>query len=106
MLKFRVATKKTLMSASKTILSPCMANARSRRRRKRRTTVVSSGNTEASSGHFTLPSSVDLAQVSARYAQGVLKINLAKKAEAKPKWIFRRSLQWLRDNLSRWNQHS
>jgi HSP20 family protein len=36
---------------------------------------------------FTLPSSVDLAQVSARYDQGVLKINLAKKAEAKPKLI-------------------
>ena len=36
---------------------------------------------------FTLPSSVDLGQVSARYDQGVLKINLAKKAEAKPKLI-------------------
>jgi HSP20 family protein len=36
---------------------------------------------------FTLPSSVDPAQVSAHYDQGVLKINLAKKAEAKPKQI-------------------
>ena len=36
---------------------------------------------------FTLPSSVDLGQVSARYDQGVLKINLTKKAESKPKLI-------------------
>ena len=36
---------------------------------------------------FTLPSSVDPAQVSADYDKGVLKINLAKKAEAKPKQI-------------------
>src|SRR6266496_5321031 len=36
---------------------------------------------------FTLPSSVDLTQVSAHYDKGVLKINLAKKAEAKPKQI-------------------
>src|SRR6478609_1210681 len=36
---------------------------------------------------FTLPSSVDLAQVSAHYDKGVLKINLAKKAEAKPKQV-------------------
>src|ERR1700704_5079547 len=36
---------------------------------------------------FTLPSSVDPGQVSADYAQGVLKIKLAKKAEAKPKQI-------------------
>jgi HSP20 family protein len=36
---------------------------------------------------FTLPSSVDLGQVSADYAQGVLKVKLAKKAEAKPKQI-------------------
>ena len=36
---------------------------------------------------FALPSSVDLAQVSAAYDKGVLKINLAKKAEAKPKQI-------------------
>ena len=36
---------------------------------------------------FTLPSSVDLGQVSANYDEGVLKINLAKKAEAKPKQI-------------------
>ncbi|MGA8764984.1 MAG: Hsp20/alpha crystallin family protein, partial [Candidatus Sulfotelmatobacter sp.] len=36
---------------------------------------------------FTLPSSVDLAQVSANYDRGVLKITLAKKAEAKPKQI-------------------
>jgi HSP20 family protein len=36
---------------------------------------------------FTLPSSVDTGQVSAHYDKGVLKINLAKKAEAKPKQI-------------------
>ena len=36
---------------------------------------------------FTLPSSVDTGQVSATYDRGVLKINLAKKAEAKPKQI-------------------
>ena len=36
---------------------------------------------------FTLPSSVDSGQVSADYARGVLKIKLAKKAEAKPKQI-------------------
>src|ERR1700719_481547 len=36
---------------------------------------------------FTLPSSVDPGQVSAYYDKGVLKINLAKKAEAKPKKI-------------------
>jgi HSP20 family protein len=36
---------------------------------------------------FTLPSSVDPGQVSADYEKGVLKINLAKKAEAKPKTI-------------------
>jgi HSP20 family protein len=36
---------------------------------------------------FTLPSSVDPGQVSADYNQGVLKIKLAKKAEAKPKQI-------------------
>ena len=36
---------------------------------------------------FTLPSSVDPAQVSADYDKGVLKISLAKKAEAKPKQI-------------------
>jgi HSP20 family protein len=36
---------------------------------------------------FTLPSSVDPEQVSARYDNGVLKIKLAKKAEAKPKQI-------------------
>src|ERR1700730_5807366 len=36
---------------------------------------------------FTLPSSVDPEQVSADYDQGVLKIKLAKKAEAKPKQI-------------------
>jgi HSP20 family protein len=36
---------------------------------------------------FTLPSSLDTGQVSADYAQGVLKIKLAKKAEAKPKQI-------------------
>jgi HSP20 family protein len=36
---------------------------------------------------FTVPSSVDPGQVSAHYDKGVLKINLAKKAEAKPKQI-------------------
>jgi HSP20 family protein len=36
---------------------------------------------------FTLPSSVDPGQVSAHYDKGVLKINLAKRAEAKPKQI-------------------
>src|SRR6202045_2013223 len=36
---------------------------------------------------FTLPSSVDPGQVSAHYEKGVLNINLAKKAEAKPKQI-------------------
>jgi HSP20 family protein len=36
---------------------------------------------------FTLPSSVDTGQVSAHYDKGVLNINLAKKAEAKPKQI-------------------
>ena len=36
---------------------------------------------------FTLPSSVDPGQVNAHYDKGVLKINLAKKAEAKPKQI-------------------
>ena len=36
---------------------------------------------------FTLPSSVDLVEVSAHYDKGLLKINLAKKAEAKPKQI-------------------
>ena len=36
---------------------------------------------------FTLPNSVDLEQVSADYNKGVLKIRLAKKAEAKPKQI-------------------
>jgi HSP20 family protein len=36
---------------------------------------------------FTLPSSVDPQQVSADHNQGVLKIRLAKKAEAKPKQI-------------------
>jgi HSP20 family protein len=36
---------------------------------------------------FTLPGSVDLGQVSADYDKGVLKIDLAKKAEAKPKQI-------------------
>src|ERR1700723_1183072 len=36
---------------------------------------------------FTLPNSVDPTQVSAHYDKGVLKIKLAKKAEAKPKQI-------------------
>jgi HSP20 family protein len=36
---------------------------------------------------FTLPSSVDPGKVTAHYDKGVLKINLAKKAEAKPKQI-------------------
>ena len=36
---------------------------------------------------FTLPGSVDTGQVSADYDKGMLKINLPKKAEAKPKQI-------------------
>ena len=36
---------------------------------------------------FTLPTAVDTGQVSANYDNGVLKIKLAKKAEAKPKQI-------------------
>jgi HSP20 family protein len=36
---------------------------------------------------FTLPSSVDPGQVSAHYDNGVLKVKLAKRAEAKPKQI-------------------
>jgi HSP20 family protein len=36
---------------------------------------------------FTLPNTVDIEQVSAHYEKGVLKIRLAKKAEAKPKLI-------------------
>ena len=36
---------------------------------------------------FTLPSSVDTGQVSAHCDKGILKISLAKKAEAKPKQI-------------------
>src|SRR5579864_1675044 len=36
---------------------------------------------------FTLPNSVDPTQVTAHYDKGVLKVNLAKKAEAKPKQI-------------------
>jgi HSP20 family protein len=36
---------------------------------------------------FTLPSTVDPEQVSAHYDKGVLKVSLAKKAEAKPKQI-------------------
>jgi HSP20 family protein len=36
---------------------------------------------------FTLPNSVDPNRVSAHYEKGVLKVNLAKKAEAKPKQI-------------------
>ena len=36
---------------------------------------------------FTLPSSVDPNQVSAHYDKGVLMIDLAKKAEVKPKQI-------------------
>jgi HSP20 family protein len=36
---------------------------------------------------FTLPSSVDTGQVNAHYDNGVLKITLAKKADAKPKQI-------------------
>ena len=36
---------------------------------------------------FTLPSAVDPAQVTAHYEKGVLKVILAKKAEAKPKQI-------------------
>ena len=36
---------------------------------------------------FTLPNTVDTENVSANYDKGVLKIKLAKKAEAKPKQI-------------------
>src|SRR4030095_4621963 len=36
---------------------------------------------------FTLPNTVDPEQISAHYEKGVLKIRLAKKAEAKPKLI-------------------
>ena len=36
---------------------------------------------------FTLPVTVDADQVSANYDKGMLKISLAKKAEAKPKQI-------------------
>ena len=36
---------------------------------------------------FTLPNSIDTAQVSAHHDKGVLKITLAKRAEAKPKQI-------------------
>jgi HSP20 family protein len=36
---------------------------------------------------FTLPNTLDPEQVSANYEQGMLKIKLAKKAEAKPKQI-------------------
>ena len=36
---------------------------------------------------FTLPNTVDSEKVSANYDKGVLKITLAKKAEAKPKQI-------------------
>ena len=36
---------------------------------------------------FTLPNTVDPEQVSAHYEKGVLKVRLAKKAEAKPKLI-------------------
>src|SRR6184192_3130993 len=36
---------------------------------------------------FTLPSSVDAGQITADYDKGVLKMKLAKKAEAKPKQI-------------------
>jgi HSP20 family protein len=36
---------------------------------------------------FTLPTTVDAEKVSANYDKGILKISLAKKAEAKPKQI-------------------
>jgi HSP20 family protein len=36
---------------------------------------------------FTLPTTVDTDSVSANYEKGVLKVKLAKKAEAKPKQI-------------------
>ncbi len=36
---------------------------------------------------FTLPNFVDPGQVSADYEKGVLKVKLAKKAEAKPKQV-------------------
>ena len=37
--------------------------------------------------YFTVPQTVDSEKVSAQYDKGVLKITLAKKAEAKPKQI-------------------
>jgi len=36
---------------------------------------------------FTLPTTVDAEKISAHYDQGILKVSLAKKAEAKPKQI-------------------
>jgi len=36
---------------------------------------------------FTLPNTVDAEQVQAHYEQGILKVQLAKKAEAKPKQV-------------------
>jgi HSP20 family protein len=87
--KFLALTKKTSMSASRTAPSPSVASARSRRKRKRRTSVASSVERHYGSftRSFTLPSSVDSVQVTAHYDKGELKINLAKKAEAKPKQI-------------------
>jgi len=88
-------TKKILMSVSRATPSPSTASARSRRKRRRKTSVASSDSTEASPAPFTLPSSVGPAQVSANYDKGVLRINLAKKAEAKPKQIRER---WQRED--------
>ena len=64
-----------------------MVSARSRRKRRRRTFVASSGSTEASPARSLYPVPVDSGQVTAHYDKGVLKIHLAKKAEAKPKQI-------------------
>ena len=63
-----------------------MASARSRRKREENFRRVERQYGEFTRS-FTLPSSVDPTQVTAHYDKGILKINLAKKAEAKPKQI-------------------
>ena len=75
------------MSASRTLPSPSMASARSRRKRKEENFRRVERQYGEFTRSFTLPSSVDPGQVSAHYDKGVLKIKLAKKAEAKPKQI-------------------
>ena len=42
---------------------------------------------DATFGSFTLPNTVDAEKVQANYEKGILKIQLSKKAEAKPKQI-------------------